>query len=121
MKTYNTILGLIVIISSFTSCENGNEKADGYGNFEATEITISAENNGKLMQFDVNEGDVLKIEAFLGYIDTIQLALKREQLLVSKSVISSKSKGVLSQISVLNAKLKTANTNKIRAEKPDKR
>ena len=116
MKTYNTILGLIVIISSFTSCENGNEKADGYGNFEATEITISAENNGKLMQFDVNEGDVLKKETFLGYIDTIQLALKREQLLVSKSVISSKSKGVLSQISVLNAKLKTANTNKIRAE-----
>ncbi len=116
MKTYNTILGLIVIISSFTSCENGNEKADGYGNFEATEITISAENNGKLMQFDVNEGDVLKKEAFLGYIDTIQFALKREQLLVSKSVISSKSKGVLSQISVLNAKLKTANTNKMRAE-----
>ena len=116
MKTYNTILGLIVIISSFTSCENGNEKADGYGNFEATEITISAENNGKLMQFDVNEGDVLKKETFLGYIDTIQLALKREQLLVSKSVISSKSKGVLSQISVLNAKLKTANTNKTRAE-----
>lgn len=116
MKTYYKILGLVVIISSVTSCGNGNEKADGYGNFEATEITISAENNGKLMQFDVEEGDVLKKEQFIGYIDTIPLALKREQLEVSKSVISSKSKGVLSQINVLNAKLKTANTNKTRTE-----
>jgi HlyD family secretion protein len=44
------------------------------------------------------------------------LALKREQLQVSKAVISSKSRGVLSQISVFNAKLKTANTNKTRVE-----
>ena len=41
------------------SCQNTNNKADGYGNFEATEITISAENNGKLIQFDLNEGDKL--------------------------------------------------------------
>jgi len=98
------------------SCGNDSGKADGYGNFEATEITISAENNGKLMQFDVAEGNKLKKEQFIGYIDTIPLALKREQLEVSKAVISSKSKGVLSQINVLNAKLKTANTNKKRAE-----
>ena len=98
------------------SCGNDSGKADGYGNFEATEITISAENNGKLMQFDVNEGNKLEKEQFIGYIDTIPLALKREQLVVSKAVISSKSKGVLSQINVLNAKLKTANTNKTRAE-----
>jgi HlyD family secretion protein len=106
--------GLLAI--SMVACNNNNEKADGYGNFEATEIVISAENNGKLMQFNLNEGDVLKKEVFLGYIDTIPLTLKREQLLVSKAVIVSKSKGVLSQISVLNAKLKTANTNKTRTE-----
>jgi HlyD family secretion protein len=98
------------------SCGDSNGKADGYGNFEATEITIAAENSGKLMQFNVNEGDVLQKNTFIGYIDTIPLALKREQLQVSKAVISSKSKGVLSQINVLNAKLKTANTNKTRIE-----
>ncbi|WP_281778127.1 HlyD family secretion protein [Croceibacter atlanticus] len=110
------ILALTIIILSLFSCSDSNEKADGYGNFEAIEITISAENNGKLMQFKVNEGDVLQKEQFIGYIDTIPLALKREQLEVSKAVISSKSKGVLSQINVLNAKLKTANTNKTRAK-----
>jgi len=115
MKNYNYILG-ISIITTLLSCGNGNDKADGYGNFEATEIIISAENNGKLMQFDVNEGDQLEENKFLGYIDTIPLTLKREQLKVSKAIISSKSKGVLSQIAVLNSKLRTANTNKIRAK-----
>ncbi|WP_121907726.1 HlyD family secretion protein [Ulvibacter antarcticus] len=116
MKNYKFILSISVIAVSFFSCNDSNGKADGYGNFEATEITVSAENNGKLIQFSVSEGDVLQKEQFVGYIDTIPLALKREQLQVSKAVISLKSKGVLSQINVLNAKLKTANTNKTRAE-----
>jgi HlyD family secretion protein len=116
MKNYKYILSISILFTSLFSCDNDNGKADGYGNFEATEITISAENNGKLMRFDLNEGDVLKKEQFIGYIDTIPLALKREQLEVSKGVINSKSKGVLSQINVLNAKLKTANTNKRRVE-----
>lgn len=116
MKNYKYILGLSIIALSLFSCGTGNGKADGYGNFEATEITISAENNGKLIQFNLEEGDVLKSNQFIGYIDTIPLALKREQLVVSKAVISSKSKGVLSQIAVLNSRLKTANTNKIRVE-----
>lgn len=116
MKNYNYILGISLIATSLFSCSNSNGKADGYGNFEATEITISAENNGKLMQFDINEGDKLKKDQFIGYIDTIPLTLKREQLQVSKAVINSKSRGVLSQINVLNAKLKTGNTNKDRIE-----
>lgn len=110
------IIGISFITGTLMSCSNSNGKADGYGNFEATEITISAENNGKLMQFKINEGDILKKEAFIGYIDTIPLSLKKEQLLVSKAVISSKSRGVLSQISVLNARLKTADINKKRTE-----
>jgi len=116
MNKHRHILGLSLIAISIFACGSSNGKADGYGNFEATEITVSAENNGKLIQFDIHEGDVLKKEVFIGYIDTIPLALKREQLQVSKSVISSKSKGVLSQINVLNAKLKTVMADKKRAE-----
>ena len=119
MKNYNNILpflGISFIAVSFFSCSESNGKADGYGNFEATEITISAEKNGKLIQFDLNEGDQLEKDQFIGYIDTIPLALKREQLEISKAIIGSKSKGVLSQINVLNAQLKSANTNKSRVE-----
>lgn len=116
MKHIKNIAILTSILASLFSCTNGNEKADGYGNFEATEIIISAENNGKLMQFNLEEGNVLKKGVFIGYIDTIPLALKREQLLIAKKIITSKSKGVLSQISVLNAKLKTAIITKNRVE-----
>jgi len=117
MKTYSIYLfGFSIVALIFTSCNDNNVSADGYGNFEATEITVSAENNGKLILFQINEGNVLKKETFLGYIDTIPLSLKKEQLLVSKEVIKSKSKGVLSQIAVLNSKLRTANVNKTRTE-----
>ncbi len=116
MKKYNAILTISMSATTLFSCSDASGTADGYGNFEATEITISAENNGKLLQFDVQEGDTLSKAQFIGYIDTIPLALKREQLQVSKAIISSKSKGVLSQINVLNAKLKTGNINKDRMQ-----
>lgn len=115
MKITKIILGILIVTSSFISCNN-NEKADGYGNFEATEITISAENNGKLLQFEMAEGEILKKGDFIGYIDTITLALKKDQLLISKDIVYSKSKGVLSQINVLKAELKTATISKNRIE-----
>ncbi len=116
MKLYHYIVGIPLMAASLISCDDTNGRADGYGNFEATEITISAENNGRLMQFDVNEGDLLQKGKLIGSIDTIPLHLKREQLQVSKAIVGSKSKGVLSQINVLNAKLKRANTNRTRIE-----
>ncbi|WP_298265099.1 HlyD family efflux transporter periplasmic adaptor subunit [uncultured Lutibacter sp.] len=115
MKINKNIFGLFLIGTFLLSCKK-NEKADGYGNFEATEITISAENSGKLIQFTAEEGQILKKGAYVGFIDTIPLSLKRDQLLVQKTIISSKSSNVLSQISVLNAQLKTATINKNRIE-----
>jgi HlyD family secretion protein len=115
MKITKIIIGLLIFGSLFVACKN-NEKADGYGNFEATEITVSAENSGKLMQFNVEEGQILKKEAYVGFIDTIPLSLKRDQLLASKAIVYSKSGSVLSQKNVLNAQLKTATINKNRIE-----
>lgn len=116
MKTIQKIVASIVLIIGVLSCNSRNEKADGYGNFEATEITVSAENTGKIEKFDVNEGNQLKKNQFVGFIDTIPISLKREQLQVSKAVIQAKSKGVISQISVLESRLKTVNINKQRME-----
>lgn len=116
MKHLHHIIIITIIATTLFSCNRENDRADGYGNFEATEITISAENNGKLIVFNVKEGQILRKGTFVGFIDTIPLSLKREQLINSKAVISSKSKGVLSQISVLNAQLKTAKINKNRIE-----
>lgn len=116
MKTTNTIIGILLLATVFTACNKGNGKADGYGNFEATETTVSAESNGKLLEFSVEEGQVLQKDAQVGYIDTVQLSLKKEQLLASKNVVIAKSAGVLSQISILKAQLNTAEISKKRIE-----
>jgi HlyD family secretion protein len=116
MKQIQTISILSLSLLTLFSCTEQNDRADGYGNFEATATIISAESNGKLMAFEVEEGQQLTQGSFIGYIDTIPLALKREQLSVSKELIASKSRGVLSQINVLNAQLAAADVNKVRVE-----
>ncbi|SHF71636.1 HlyD family secretion protein [Flavobacterium segetis] len=111
MKKINiAILALMGIIS----CSKNNEKADGYGNFEATEITISAESNGKIDFLKVEEGDLLESQTQVGLVDTLQLYLTKQQLIASKSTISSKSANVLSQKSVLAEQLKTIQLEKNR-------
>lgn len=97
----------LLLTASLISCNKDNEKADGYGNFEATEVTISAEANGKLLFFSVEEGIVLEANAKIGLIDTTQLYLNKQQLIATKNTISSKSQNVLSQNSVLQEQLKT--------------
>ena len=116
MKIIKIIFGLSLFVSTLISCTNNNNKADGFGNFEATETTISAESNGKLIQFSIEEGILLTKGETVGIIDTIQLFLKKEQLIVSKDILFSKSKGVLSQINVLKAQLKTVVISKNRIE-----
>lgn len=98
----------VLLIAALLSCSGNGNKADGYGNFEATETTISAEANGKLLTFSAEEGEVLEQSIIVGVIDTVQLSLKRDQLLASKNTIFSKSRNVLSQREVLKEQLRVA-------------
>lgn len=97
----------LLLLTSLASCNKNNDKADGYGNFEATEVTISAEANGKINYLNLEEGDVLEPNTIVGLVDTTQLYFNKQQLIASKVSINSKSKNVLSQINVLKEQLKT--------------
>lgn len=96
-----------IVLINLVACNTQNDKADGYGNFEATEVTISAEANGKINYLQVEEGVTLEPNTQVGLIDTTQLYLSKQQLIASKSTIASKSQNVLSQTAVLNEQLKT--------------
>lgn len=113
MKKIHAIISAFIIVA-LMSCNGNGDKADGYGNFEATETTISAEANGKILSFDIEEGKTLKEHAIVGVIDTVQLSLKRDQLLAAKTTIFSKSQNVLSQREVLKEKLNVAQTDQVR-------
>lgn len=95
-----------ILLGFLYSCSS-DEKADGYGNFEATEIIISSEATGKLEFLKVEEGEILEKAAVVGLVDTIQLYLNKQQLIASKATVASKSGGVWSQVSVLNQQLQT--------------
>lgn len=103
------------ILSILFSCSN-KEKADGYGNFEATEITISSEAKGMLDSFNLEEGQVLQKGEIVGLVDTLQLYLNKQQLLASKNASTSKLGGVKSQVNVLKQQLKTAKTEQKRIQ-----
>lgn len=61
------------------SCSRG-PKPDAYGNFEAVEVIVSADCNGKLLEFNVDEGFVFHRGEIVGWVDTTQLVLQRNQL-----------------------------------------
>ena len=105
---------LILIVIGVISCNTNNEKADGYGNFEATEITVSSEANGKIEFLNLEEGDLIEFQKQVGLVDTLQLYLSKQQLIASKTTVSSKSMNVLSQKNVLIAQLKTTEIEKNR-------
>lgn len=116
MKIISVTSYILFLICTLVSCKNGNHKADGYGIFEATEITISAEGNGKILQFNIDEGQQLEKDEIIGHIDTLPLLLKKEQLLSSKQAISSKIHSINAQMDVLKSQLKTATINQKRIE-----
>ena len=99
---------IIILTLTLFSCNTQHNEADAHGNFEATEVTISAESNGKIEFLNLDEGMQLEKNAVIGQIDTIQLYLNKQQLIASKSTIYSKSANVLSQRNVVQEQLKTA-------------
>lgn len=108
---------LIFVLSFLAACSGNKEKSDAYGTFEATEIMVSAEVPGKILQFNIEEGQVLSAGSTVGLIDTIDWQLKKEQLQAQKNAVEAKYPGVASQISVLEQQLKNLITEKNRIEK----
>ena len=96
-----------LVLINLVACNTKNDKAYGYGNFEATEVTISAEANGKINYLNIEEGITLAPNTQVGLIDTTQLYLSKQQLVASKKTIASKSENVLSQKAVVLEQLKT--------------
>lgn len=114
MKRHFPILSILTI--SLIACDNGNGKHDASGTFEATETIISAEANGKIMTFTVNEGDQVKADEVLGYIDSTQLHLTRLQLIQNQKAVLSGKPDINTQLESLQRELENALSDKKRIE-----
>lgn len=114
MKKY--LLYFLALLPALYSCMGNGEKADAYGNFEAVEVIISSEANGKLLSFQLEEGEGLKANQIVGYVDTLQLHLNKKQLQASIMAIKSKTQNVQVQIDVLENQKKNLIREKKRVE-----
>ncbi|MBC8319864.1 MAG: efflux RND transporter periplasmic adaptor subunit [Bacteroidetes bacterium] len=108
------IIYLLIISFIITSCDNNNDKADAYGNFEATEVIVSAQANGQIISFSPEEGIELKQNEIVGLIDTTVLHLNKKLLAQQKVTIASQFSNLSSEIEVQKQQLANTKINQER-------
>ena len=99
------IYGMAVWLLS--ACGNGTPDYDATGTFEATEVIVSAEAAGKLLQLEVEEGTRLKAGEEVGLVDTVQLYLKKLQLEASMKSVESQRPDLAKQIAATKQQITT--------------
>jgi len=99
-----------------TSCGKSDVNADASGTFEATEVIVSAEGTGKILSFNIEEGQVLTANEAVGTIDSTQLYLRTQQLIASQKALQSRRPNVQKQIAALEQQIATAKTERTRIE-----
>lgn len=101
-------IATVVSILVFASCKQAPAPYDASGTFEATETIISAEGNGVIREFNLEEGQQLAAGQQVGYIDTVQLFLKKRQLQSQVSALESRQPDIGIQLAALQQQLATA-------------
>jgi HlyD family secretion protein len=97
---------LIICCSALIlSCKKSDIDKDATGVFEATEIVVSAESMGKLLSFQVQEGQQVRKDEVLGQIDSVQLHLKKMQLKADQSALKIGKPDISSQMSATKREL----------------
>ncbi len=109
------IIALVAgIATMFTACNDNKVSYDASGSFEAEETIISSEATGTIKRFEIEEGQTLEAGQNIGYIDSLQLYLKKKQLEAQVIAILGKKPNISVQLSALQTQLKTAEKEKTR-------
>lgn len=116
MKRLNSYTLMAAALLSLAACNRGDGNFDATGTFEATEILVSSEANGKIMELNIEEGDRLDAGAMVGYIDSTQLYLKKMQLSAGLRSVDIRKPDIRKQIAALEQQIATARTEQQRME-----
>ena len=107
-QKYFLSIYLFTLLPFIASCGSNEKEYDATGTFEATEVTVAAEQSGALMEFDVNEGDEIALGKEVGLIDTTQIWLKIQQAGATKEVYQSQKPDMEKQIVATRQQLEKA-------------
>lgn len=88
-------IGMVLML--FSACSGNEGDYDASGSFEATEIIVSAETNGKIERLDIREGQLLEEGEQVGLIDTTQLYLQKMNLISNIKGVRSQQPNIVAQ------------------------
>lgn len=107
---------MLLTAACLFACAEGDKEFDATGAFEATEVTVSSEVSGRIMDFSVQEGAFLEAGAYLGYVDSAQLYLRKMQLMAGLKAVDIRRPDVRKQIAVLEQQIAIARSEQQRME-----
>ncbi len=100
MKNLRYILRGPILLLTLAACKTETPKFDAVGTFEATEIIVSSEATGKILTFNVKEGDTVSVGKIVATIDPLSIELQKEQIAASMTAIGEKSNDATPQVQV---------------------
>lgn len=94
-----------ITLAMFLVACGSEPEYDAQGTFEATEIVVSSEANGRIMEFNIEEGLEVAAGECIGSIDSVQLHLQREQLVAQQAALLASRPDVNKQVSSLREQI----------------
>ncbi|MDR1610072.1 MAG: HlyD family efflux transporter periplasmic adaptor subunit [Candidatus Symbiothrix sp.] len=110
MRSIGNIILFVIVFLTTVSCGTKKGNYDASGTFEATEVLVSSQVAGQVMTLNVEEGQSLKACEPVGLVDTVQLYLKRKQLLAGMKAVDSRSYNISLQIASLKQQIEKQQT-----------
>ncbi|MBL0146871.1 MAG: HlyD family efflux transporter periplasmic adaptor subunit [Chitinophagaceae bacterium] len=104
MKRLHFII-VVTAVAILAGCKNGITNSDASGTFEADEVIVSSELSGKLLMFNVQEGQQLIKDSVIGIVDAKNISLQQEQVEASINALNEKTANVAPQIQLLQNQL----------------
>ena len=105
----------VVVTSILAAC--AGSQPDAYGNFEADKVMVSAEVDGRLLEFGVREGEARPAGAIVGLVDTTRAALELRELAAQLRAARSATEQAGSEARAIEAELATAERDLARTER----
>ncbi len=97
-------------------CTDNGDIADAYGTFEATEVMVSSETNGRILKFDVLKGSEIKKGEEIALIDTVLFHLQKAEIDAGIRSIRTRIASIDAQTEILNQQIENIKINIERVE-----
>lgn len=102
MKTRSLIITVIIVLAG---CGDRNGKADAYGNFEATEVIVSAETTGRVIRFSASEGTRIALGDEIALIDTTMFNLQKLEVEAGVKSVRTRMASINSQNEIIRQQI----------------